>query len=400
MTDGLSARADGLTARARAMASGGDAWWVAGEAMRRAAAGDDIIALTIGDPAGPPPPAVLAATTRALATDRTHYSPLLGEPALRAAAAADQARHGARPVAAENIVVMPGAQHALLAVMAMVAGPGDEVILVDPYYPSYPAVVAAAGATAVTVPAGPGFAPPVDAMIAALTPRTRAILVNAPANPTGAAATDDDYRRLAAAAPGVWLIADEVYARFRFAGAHVSLWDHGDPARTVVLSSLSKSHRMSGFRIGWAIAPPPLMRALGDWSAASLFGVSQFAQDAAVAALAVPDAELAPYWAGFAERAARVVGRAGAIPGLRAAMPAGGMFVMLDVRDIMPDDVAFATALLAATGVAVIPGSGFGAAGAGHVRVGLTADAATLDRAFDRIAAFVDAAAMGGRRAA
>lgn len=386
---------DGLSARAHDMAAGGDAWAVPGEAMRRAAAGEDIIALSIGDPEGPPPPAVTAAAKAALDAGRTHYSPLLGEPALRGAIAAHHARGWARAVTADEIVVMPGAQHALLGAACMVAGPGDEVILTDPYYPSYPSVVHAAGATPVVVPAGPGFAPPVDAIIAALTPRTRAVLLNTPANPSGAALSAADFARLAraAAARDVWLLSDEVYASFRFDGAHVSAWDHGSPERTAVMGSLSKSHRMSGFRLGWVAAPSPLVKALGDWSAASLFGVSQFAQDAATAALAIADAELRPYWQGFADRARVVVARANAVPGLRATMPAGGMFVPVDARGVMADDAAFARALLDACGVAVVPGSGFGDAMRGWVRVGLTADAATLHRAFDRIEAWLGARA-------
>lgn len=387
----------GLGLRATSMAASSDAWGVAQEGMRRASLGQDIIQLSIGDPAGPPPPQVAAALHAAVDAERTHYSPLLGEPALREAIAATHARDWRRPVAAEDVVVMPGAQHALLGTICMIAGPGDQVILTDPYYPSYPSVVAAAGAEAVFVQTADDFALPVDRIIAAITPRTRAILLNAPANPTGAAITAADYDRLVAAtAPrGIWLVSDEVYARFRFDGAHVSLWDHGRPDRTAVLSSLSKSHRMSGFRLGWAVAPSALVKALGDWSAASLFGVSQFIQDAAVAALGVPDSELQPYWSGFAQRAAQVVARANAIPGLRAAMPAGGMFVPVDVRGVMADDVAFAHALLDATGVAVVPGSGFGQAMRGHIRVGLCADAATLTRAFDRIEAW-----LGERRAA
>ncbi|QMW23414.1 pyridoxal phosphate-dependent aminotransferase [Sandaracinobacteroides saxicola] len=376
-----------LSARAAAMRSGGDAWWVAGEAMRRAAAGQDIIALTIGDPAGPPPDVVVAATIAALEAGRTHYSPLLGEPVLQRAIADYLNADAVRRVEPGQVAVMPGAQHALLGAMAMIAGPGDEVILLDPFYPSYPAVVAASGASPVFVGCGPGFAFDVETIVAAITPRTRAILINSPANPSGQALDAGDWAALVAAtaAAGIWLVSDEVYARFRFDGDHVGVWDAGAPERSVLLGSLSKSHRMTGYRLGWAAGPPALVRALEDWSAASLFGVSQFVQDAGVAALAVPRAALEGYWRGFAERAARVVARANAIPGLRAAMPAGGMFVMLDVRGVDGDDVRFARALLDATGVAVTPGSGFGRAAAGHVRVSLCSEEAVLMAAFDRI---------------
>ena len=124
-------------------------------------------------------------------------------------------------------------------------------------------------------------------------------------------------------------------------------------------------------------------------SAAALFGVSQFIQDAAVVALSLPDADLSPYRLAFRARAEQVVARANALQGLKAAMPAGGMFVMLDCRGVEPDDQRFARRLLDEAKVGVVPGSGFGAGGRGHVRISLTPEADTLDEAFDRIAAFI-----------
>lgn len=373
-----------LSARARALlAAGGDAAWsIADEALRRHRAGADVLLLTLGDPADPPHPEILAATGAALAAGRTHYSPLLGEPALRAAIAA---RAG---VPADRVVVTPGAQHAALAVIGLVAGPGDTVILSDPHYATYPAVVAASGAQAVAVPARPDLSIDVAAIAAAITPATRAILLNSPANPSGSALDAAALAALGALARthDLWLVVDEVYSAFRFTGLHVGALAHGPPERTVVIDSLSKSHAMTGYRLGWAIAPPPLVRALGAWSAAALFGVSQFVQDAALAALALPEGEFATYREGFRARARQVVDRARGIAGLAAHLPAGGMFVMLDARAIDPSDTALARRLLDDAGVAVMPGSGFGSAARGHLRVSLTPAADTLDRAFDRIA--------------
>lgn len=361
------------------------AWDIAVEAMDRQRAGEDIILLTLGDPKDPPYSAIVAATQAALCAGRTHYTPLLGEPELRQAIAA---RAGCNM---DNVVVLPGAQHGTLAAMLMIASPGDEVILSDPYYATYPGVVAAAQAHRVVVPAKPAdLAMDVPAIIAAITPRTRAIFLNSPANPSGAALSADDYALLRAAciAHRIWLLVDEVYADFRFDGTHVPAWTHGPQGQTIVVSSLSKSHAMTGYRLGWAVAPAHVVQALGDWSAAALFGVSQFVQDAGLAALAVPAAELRPYVEGFRLRAAHVVARANAIPGLAARMPEGGMFVMLDCRAIAEDDVAFANDMLRHTGVACVPGSGFGTAARGHLRISLTPDMATLDAAFDRIAAW------------
>jgi arginine:pyruvate transaminase len=386
-----------LSATARRLAAVGqaDAWAIADSALKRVAAGEKLLLLTLGDPEGPPHPAIVDATEASLARGRTHYAPLLGEPALRAAVAE---RAGADVA---QVAIVPGAQHAAFAVLSLVVGAGARVILSDPHYATYPGVVAATGADAVMVPAGPDLRMDVAAIAAAVTPDTRAIFLNSPANPTGAALDAADYAALSVLCErhDLWLVVDEVYGAFRFRGDHVGAWRHGPAGRTVVVDSLSKSHAMTGYRLGWVLGPERLVAALGDWSAAALFGVSQFVQDAALAALTLPEEALAPYRSGFADRAAMVVARLHAVPGLAARMPAGGMFVMADVRGLMSDDVAFAEALLAETGVAVLPGSGFGRGGAGHVRLSLCPSAPVLGDALERIAHFA-ARRAGGMKAA
>jgi arginine:pyruvate transaminase len=380
-------RGPALSPRAQKLHAVGQAssWAIADEALRRVAGGEEILLLTLGDPVCPPHPAIVEATRASVAAGRTHYTPLHGEPALRAAIAATE---GCAPY---NVMVMPGAQHAGLAVLTLLAGEGDEVILSDPFYATYPGVVAATGATAVLVPAKEDLSTDVAAIAAAITPRTRCLFLNSPANPSGTALTAEDYRALSALSEqhDLWLVVDEVYAHFRFDQQDVRAWQCGPAGRTVSLNSLSKSHAMTGYRVGWAVAPERLIAALGDWSAAALFGVSQFIQDAAVVALGLPEAELASYRMAFRDRAERVVARANALQGLSAAMPAGGMFVMLDCRGVDPDDQRLARRLLDEAQVAVVSGSGFGPGGRGHLRISLTPEMETLDLAFDRIADFI-----------
>jgi arginine:pyruvate transaminase len=368
------------------LASGAsDAWAILDKARAMADAGTRILSLSIGQPEEPPPAAVLQAVSHALETGRTRYSPLLGEPALRRAVAAAR---GARDA---NVVILPGAQHALLATLALILGPGDEVVCPDPHYATYAGTAAAAGGRLVPVAMeGPAFRLDIARLAGAITPRTRAILVNTPANPTGVALTPADFAALSSLCRvhGLWLISDEVYGSLRFGAPHVSAWEHGPPDATIVLDSLSKSHAMTGFRVGWALAPERFVPALGEWSAAALFGVAQFVQDAAVAALALPEAALAPYREGFARRAKRLTSRIAAMPGLRVSQPDGGMFAAVDVRGLTADDVAFANALLDAEHVAVMPGSGFGPGGRGHIRLSLTPDDATLEEALMRLARF------------
>lgn len=376
-----------LGSRAAALAASGQAaaWAIPTAALARARAGEPVLMLSLGDPVDPPHPAITRATVAALEAGRAHYGPLLGEPALRAAVAAAE---GADPA---NIAIVGGAQAGVFAALMLLAGPGHEVLLSDPHYATYPGVVAATGARAVPVPAPLDRAVDVARLAAAVTPATRAILLTSPANPTGAALGTDDLAALSALCErhDLWLVLDEVYRHFGDGGPPPGAWAHGPRARTVVVNSLSKSHAMTGYRVGWIVAPEPLVAALDDWAAAAHFGVSQFVQDGALAALAVPEAELAPYRAGFRARAARVVARANAIPGLAARLPAGGMFVMVSIAGTGLDDLAFAEHLFEEEGVAVVPGRAFGAGGVGHVRISLTPDPATLDAAFDRIEALV-----------
>ena len=376
-----------LSPAARRLAAGGQssAWAIADEVLRRTSLGEDIILLTLGDPACPPHPAIVAATKASLDAGRTHYTPLLGELALRGAIADHEGAN------IGNISIVPGAQHACYAALYLVAGDGDEVILSDPYYATYPGAVAATGASPVLVRAKADLSSDIDGIAAAITPSTRAILLNSPGNPSGKALTLADFARLSALAEqhDIWLLVDEVYSSFGFGAAPPRAWANGPQGRTIVLNSLSKSHAMTGYRVGWVIAPEAVTEAIGDWSAAALFGVSQFVQDAALAALALPASELAEYHDGFEARARQVVNRVSTIPGLAAAMPAGGMFVMVNCAAIEPDDVAFAYRLLEKTGVATMPASGFGEGGRGHLRISLTPDADTLDEAFDRIAGFL-----------
>lgn len=376
-----------LAARAHAMMEAGalSAWDVPAEAFAMRGRGEDVILLTLGDPEGPPHPAIIAAAQAALAAGRTHYAPLPGEPALRAAVAA---RLGCD---AAQVTVVPGAQHGVFAAVQLLVDAGADVILTDPHYATYPGVVAAAGARAVPVKVRDAdFGLDREAVAAAVSPASRALLLSSPANPTGAALGAGDFAFLAdlCRQRDLWLVVDETYRDFRFEGRHLSALDAAAAERTVVVGTLSKSHAMTGFRIGWVAGPPDFARAMEEWCAAATFGVAQFVQDAAVAALALPEEALADYRAGFRKRAAMLVDGLNRIPGVRARMPDGGMFVMADARGLDPDEVALAWRLLRQEGVAVLPGSGFGPGGAGHLRLSLTPSAATLEEALRRMARF------------
>jgi arginine:pyruvate transaminase len=372
---------------------GAAAWDTHMVARQRQEAGEDIIFLTVGDPDQAPPAAVIAATVAALHRGRTGYSAITGFPALRAAIAARVARRSGRPCGPENIAVVPGAQGGLYGVVQCLAGAGDEIVVPEPIYATYEGVAGASGARLVTVPLRPetGFHPDLAALAAAVTPRTRAIWINTPHNPTGAVFTGDEMAAIAALCRrhDLWLLSDEVYEDLAFARPHVGAWSLPDMAeRTVVVSSLSKSHALPGFRLGWVVGPPALTRHLFNLLLAMTYGGPAFIQDGALAALRQDLPKVAALREDYRARAALLGEILGEAPGCRVVPPEGGMFVLLDVRTSGLSAAEFATRLLAAEAVAVLPCDGFGASAAGHLRIALCLPEPRLAEAGARIVRF------------
>ncbi|MBS0393273.1 MAG: aminotransferase class I/II-fold pyridoxal phosphate-dependent enzyme [Proteobacteria bacterium] len=380
--------------RTRAIATRGAAGWtVSDRAAELAAGGADIIALGVGNVDLPTPAHVVAAAHESLDRGRTHYSAIAGEPALRAAVAQRVRRRCGASVTDGQVVVFPGAQSALFSAIQCLAGPGDEVILLEPVYATYEAVVAAAGATPVPVSlrTEAGFALDLRRIEAAMTPRTRALLLNTPNNPAGyvLSAPDVEALALACARHGLWLVSDEVYGEITFGAAHAS---PGAVAavrdRLVIVDSLSKSHAMTGWRIGWAIGPPDLAHHLATLAQAELFGSPTFIQDAAVAALEGPQEICAAIRALYRERRDTLLAGLATVPGVTPFPSQGGMFLLADVAATGLRGDRFAAELLDATGVAVVPGEAFGASVADCVRIGLTQPVARLQEACARMRAW------------
>src|SRR5215470_12989927 len=258
--------------------------------MRRREAGHDVIFLTVGDPDQAAPEAVVDATIEALRRNRTGYSPIIGYPQVRAAVAARMQKRTGRPCSADNVVLTPGTQGGLFCALNCLAGLGDEVILPEPIYGPYAGVIGASGARMVNVPlrAEKGFHPDLDTLARAVTPQTRVIWINSPHNPTGAVFTADEIAGIAEVCRehDLWLLSDEVYEDLAFARPHVSPWSLPDMAeRTIVASSLSKSHAAPGFRFGWIIGPPALSRHLFSLLLSMTYGSPAFIQDGVLPAL-------------------------------------------------------------------------------------------------------------------
>jgi arginine:pyruvate transaminase len=372
---------------------GAGAWSVHMEAARLRDAGQDIIFLTVGDPDQPPPEPVIDATIDALRRHRTGYSSIIGYPRVRQAIAARFQRRTGRPCSTDNVVVTPGAQGGVFCALQCLAGPGDEVVVPEPIYNTYGAVVGASGARLVTVPlrADRGFHPDLEAISRAVTPRTRVIWINSPHNPTGVVFTAGEIGDIAGLcrARDLWLVSDEVYEDLAFARPHVSPWSLPDMAeRTVVVSSLSKSHAMPGFRFGWIIGPPSLSQHLFNLLLGMIYGSPAFIQDGVLAALETELSEVAALRDAYRDRAVMLSRILAQAPNCRVTPPEGGMFVLLDIRGTGLGSEEFAHELLVHEHVAALPCDSFGPSAAGHLRISLTAPKSRLAEAGRRIVRF------------
>jgi arginine:pyruvate transaminase len=378
----------------RVAGRGSAAWSIHTEARRRQEAGEDVIFLTVGDPDQEPPETVIDATVAALRDRRTGYAPTIGYPALREAIAARVARRSGQPCTADNIAVVPGAQGGLYSAMQCLAGPGDEVVVGEPIYATYEGVIGASGARMVTFPLRPerGFHPDIGALARAITPQTRVVWINSPQNPTGAVFTRAEIAAVAALCRehGLWLLSDEVYEDLAFARPHTGAWSlSGMAERTVVVSSLSKSHALPAFRLGWVVGPPELIRHLANLLLCLTYGSPAFIQYGALAALRDELPEVAALRDDYRSRAALMSELLASAPGCRVIPPEGGMFVLLDIRGTGLGAADFARRLLDSVRVAVLPCDGFGPSAAGHLRIALSAPEARLRDAADRILRFV-----------
>ncbi len=377
----------------RLSGQGYDGWRVHGKARTLIARGVDVILLTIGDPDFYTPPAVVDAAVQSLQHGRTHYTPAAGELKLRQAIAAVHAQQTGQPVTYENVAVVQGAQCGLYVAAMCTLQAGDEVIMSDPVYSTYPPVIGATGATGVYVRLRPelNFHPDLAEVAAAITPRTRAILFNTPHNPTGAMLRQDEIELLAdlALRHNLWLITDEVYRSFAFAQPHASPASIADIAdRCITISSLSKSHAMTGWRLGWIVGPPALIEHASDLLAVMAYGGPPFIQDGAVAALTTELAEVQTMREAYRRRRDLVYTQLGATPGIRCCETEGGMYALLDIRSSGLSSMRFADQACDEAHVAMLPGDAFGPALAGYLRLSLVVPEERLIEACQRIHRF------------
>lgn len=368
-------------------------WMVHERALAMQRDGQDIILLSVGDPDFRTPEPIIDNAVSHLRVGRTHYSPSLGEIKFRRAVADLETKTSPHPCTADEVAIFPGATSAIYAVLSCLLNPGDEIVIPEPMYVGYTPIMRALDARvrAVALDAKAGFALDVQAVKDTLTPQTRVLFLNTPGNPTGSIIPAKDIRELARHCRelGIWLLCDEVYSMFCYEGKHVSARAGAEYIDNIVMvDGLSKSHAMSGWRMGWAVAPPGLIERLGDFAGATLFGCPQFIQDASAFALDNDQQYVQRMGTEYRARRDYVLKQLKKVPTLNCTRPRAGMFVMCDVSGTGMDGKAFAERLLDAEGVSVIPGDAFGPSARNFVRLGLAQDRTVLKRACKRIQRF------------
>ena len=371
----------------------GAKWALHARARAMKAAGEDIIELTIGEPDVPTPTRFIEAATRAMSAGRTGYSNGRGEPGVVTALAARYTARRGRKIGEDQIMCLPGTQTVLYAVLRALVEAGDEVLIGDPMYATYEGLIAQTGATAVPVPLKPehGFRMQVADVAARITPRSRVLFLNSPHNPTGAVLRPADIRALGALATAhdLWILADEVYEDLVFPNVpFASPLDFPELAeRSVVASSISKSHAAPGFRSGWCVGPAEFCARLLPLSETMLFGSQPFIADLTELAVSEPSPVADSMADRFSRRAGIIARILDGVGGLRVHRPEAGMFTLVDVRATGLSGADFAASLLDRQKVAVMPGESFGSGLSGWLRLSLTQPDDRTTEAANRIAA-------------
>jgi aspartate aminotransferase len=367
-------------------------------AARLKSEGRDIISLTAGEPDFRTPAPVAEAGIAAIRAGATRYTAAAGEPALRAKIAAYYSERWGLPLAADNVCVSSGAKPLLYYLMCILLEPGDEVIYPVPFWVSYEAMVRMKGGVPVAVATDYAKGHKLDAagLAAAITPRSKVLLLNNPTNPTGAVYSAAELRALAAVARehDLIIIADEIYEDLVYGGRrHQSFYDLEPwlPERTVVVSGFSKSYAMTGWRLGYAIAEKSLITALASYQSQALSSPSQISQRAALVALGEGRASVPPMCEAFATRLTYCVGRMRTL-GLPFVEPEGAFYLFFDTMPVCKqrgwaDGAEFCTHLLDEQGLALVPGDAFGMPS--WARLSFAASEAELAGAFDRLERFL-----------
>jgi aspartate/methionine/tyrosine aminotransferase len=352
--------------------------------------GRSIIHLELGEPDFHPAPPVNEALKRAIDEGKDRYCPVNGVPALREALAEYLGRTRNLQVAPDNIVIAPGCKIALFMALMALTDPGDEVLYPDPGFPGYSSMTPALGGLGVpfSLSERNQLQPDPDEIEAKITPRTKIIIANSPGNPTGTVYTDKVQRSIAELAVryDLLVLSDEIYARIIYGEDYISLMSYpGMAERTLIIDGFSKSFAMTGWRLGYTVAPERIVPALQMLAVNSYTCVAEFSQYAAIEALRDRQGATPTMVGEFAKRRVQFVRELNHIPGFRCRAPEGAFYAWVNIEETGASAEQVCRIMLEEAGVAAIPGAAFGPSGRNFVRFSFASSTATLHEAVERI---------------
>jgi len=352
--------------------------------------GRSIIHLELGEPDFHAAEPVVAAAEKALRDGKDRYCPMAGVPALRDEIAAYLHRTRSIDVSPESVVVAPGCKTSLFMALMAIVEPGDEVLWPDPGFPGYPSITLGFGGVPVPFALAEKnrLQPDPEEIAAKITPRTKAILLNSPCNPTGTVYFDEVQQRIAelAVKHDLYVLSDEIYARIIYGQKYISMLSYpGMAERTLVIDGFSKSFAMTGWRLGYTVAPPALVPHLLMLAVNSYTCVAEFAQYAAIEALRDSTGATPRMVAEFAKRREQFIGDLNRIPGFRCIPPEGAFYAWVNIEDTGMSAEELCRIMLEEAGVAAIAGAAFGDLGKSFVRFSFASSTATLKEAVERI---------------
>lgn len=355
--------------------------------------GKKIVHMEVGEPDFDTPAHIKQAAKDALDRGMTKYTPSAGLPELREAVAEHFSKRRVQ-VAAKNVMITPGAKHAIFCALAAALDPGDQVLIPSPCW-TYEAMVKIVGGqpTFVETSAKDGFKITAEKIEESLTPKTRMILMNYPSNPTGAVMNSEEMRPVIDIAKerGLWILSDDIYDVLVYEGEQANPATFpGMAERTICINGFSKAYAMTGWRIGYAVAPAELIVEMGKIQEASTTCVTGFVQAAAITALRGPQNFIAEMRDEYRRRRDELVKSLNTIEGIECLKPSGAFYVFPSIKKLGLTSFEFCEAMLKNKGVAAVPGSGFGPGGEGHVRLSYATSMDNIRQAVKLIREFVE----------